>query len=404
MNLLFYCDEYPPYKTGGIGSVTQIVAEALAARGHRVFVVGYYFMNRDLPVYSVVNGVRVYRLNLGYRMGTFRKRLFNLGSKLGFSRMVIQREVDYTEGFIGQLVEKERIEVVEFPDYYDWDAYAKGKLRFRKFACPTVLRLHGCVSYVEAHTKGLRWWTKANDTSHFNRCDYISAVSRSALQYVQEHFVLRSVKESVVIYNPLEGAFVKRQPQAESKEILFVGRLTESKGCATLLRAFNLVVEKFPDWSLRIVAGGEVEPFRRLLSPLAEKRVRFMGYCTRQQIQSFIDEAAFACIPTYFETFGMVATEIMGRTRCLIFTETTSGPEIVTSGVDGLLVNPKSPEEVARAMEELIRHPEQRKVMAERAYEKVVSTFVTDRILVELEAFYARIVTLSARGCAHLNQ
>ena len=32
MNILFYCSEYPPYVTGGIGSATKIVAEELAKR------------------------------------------------------------------------------------------------------------------------------------------------------------------------------------------------------------------------------------------------------------------------------------------------------------------------------------------------------------------------------------
>ena len=42
MNLLYYCSEYPPYKSGGIGTVTKIVAEELVRRGHNVSVIGYY--------------------------------------------------------------------------------------------------------------------------------------------------------------------------------------------------------------------------------------------------------------------------------------------------------------------------------------------------------------------------
>ena len=45
MKILFYCNEYPPYPTGGIGSVTKIVAEELVKRGHEIFVVGYYPYN-----------------------------------------------------------------------------------------------------------------------------------------------------------------------------------------------------------------------------------------------------------------------------------------------------------------------------------------------------------------------
>ena len=40
MNILYYCDEYPPTRNGGIGTVVKLVAEAMAARGHQVTVAG----------------------------------------------------------------------------------------------------------------------------------------------------------------------------------------------------------------------------------------------------------------------------------------------------------------------------------------------------------------------------
>lgn len=38
MNILYLCDEYPPAKTGGIGTVTKVVAEAMVQKGHTVYV------------------------------------------------------------------------------------------------------------------------------------------------------------------------------------------------------------------------------------------------------------------------------------------------------------------------------------------------------------------------------
>ena len=68
MRILFYCDEYPPAPHGGIGRVTQIVAEALAVKGHYVVAAGYNALFQSdkasiSPQTEILqNGVHTYRL------------------------------------------------------------------------------------------------------------------------------------------------------------------------------------------------------------------------------------------------------------------------------------------------------------------------------------------------------
>ena len=47
-----------------------------------------------------------------------------------------------------------------------------------------------------------------NDSRHFSRCDYISAVSRYSLKWVKSYYPTIKFKEEVVIYNPLEDKFL----------------------------------------------------------------------------------------------------------------------------------------------------------------------------------------------------
>src|SRR5687768_1236681 len=44
-----------------------------------------------------------------------------------------------------------------------------------------------------------------------------------------------------------------------SKKILFIGRLTESKGVMLLISAFNQIIESYPDWKLIIVGNGDLK-------------------------------------------------------------------------------------------------------------------------------------------------
>lgn len=394
MNILFYCAEYPPYKTGGIGSVTKIVAEELVKRGHNIYVVGYYPKNASFLEYSVINGVHIYRLNLGYRLGRIRYFLFRVLHKLKLSFFIIQKELEHTEKFITKLIDKHSVDVLELTDYYTFSASDKS-LSYRKFHIPTVLRLHGSMSFLSDLRGEKKLNLIENDSRHFSRCDYISAVSQYSLNWVKGHYPTIKFKDEQVIYNPLEDKFLnKTDSPVDTKTILFLGKIVETKGAYSLLKAFNVCAEADKDIRLRLIGGENIEKAKTLVDSEFRDRVDFLGYCNRETIKREIDSCSFACIPSYFETFGMVALEIMSRNKALIFTERTAGREIIIDGVDGLLVNPKDINQIANKIQLLLNDKYYRDQIAEKGYNKIKEKFVVSKIVSQLEDFYKDIALL----------
>lgn len=392
MNILFYCNEYPPYRTGGIGNVTKIVAESLVKRGHNIYIVGYYDQNTELPYYSTINGVHVYRLNLGYRTGKIRLKLFYLLLRLRFTKRIIQTELSYTESFIEEFVKKNDIDIIELTDFYNFNGLSKQPLKFKKFSVPTVLRIHGSISFLNKLAGKENIEFKLNDSLHFKRCDYLSAVSQYSLSYVCENFDISNFKKKLVIYNPLEDSFYKRQSLSSSKKILFIGKLSKNKGCYALLSAFNNIYKKFPDWTLELIGGGNIDAAKKFIDNEAINNVFFKGFCNREEIQKAIDECAFACIPTYFETFGMVATEIMSRSRTLIFTNTTSGPEIIQNNKNGILVNPNDIKQIESSICSLIENRDLLTCLSNQAYQDSYNKFRVNNIIYRLEDLYKSLI------------
>ncbi len=391
MNILYQCSEYPPFRNGGIGTATKIVAEELVSEGHHVYVVGYYIDLPQTEMVEEINGVTVYRFNLGLRRGKFRQKIFPLLNKFHLVSHLIQRELTWYEEKIETLIKKHDIDVLEMTDFYTFNFYDT-RLRFKRFSVPTVIRVHGSASFIQHYSGKEQSWVVANDKSHLERADYLCSVSKFAERYVIETFPEVHFKKREVIYNPIESKFTKNNPPSDSKVILFIGKLIKTKGSYALAEAFNKVSADYPEWRLHYAGNGESEPIIASLKPEVRERVEFLGFCGRKKIQEEIDGCAFACIPSFFENFSMVPLEIMGRARAMIFTERTSGGEIVSDGADGYTVDPNNVDMIAEKMESLMKDVTLRNTFAERGYNKVVNQYTSQQVIAQLLRFYNECV------------
>ena len=147
MNILYHCSEYPPFRNGGIGSVTRIVAEELASRGHNIYVSGYYSELDKSESIEVINGVTILRYNYRPNLSSFQKKLRLYRNKARLLGNLIQEELDFYEDRIEELIVKYKIQVLELTDFYEFNVY-RTTLKFRRFSVPTVIRVHGSESFM----------------------------------------------------------------------------------------------------------------------------------------------------------------------------------------------------------------------------------------------------------------
>lgn len=397
MNILFQCSEYPPSRNGGIGTVTKIVAEELARNGHHVYVVGYYTELQSAEDFEVIGGVGVYRYNLGTRRGSKMKKIFPILNKFHLAGFFVQRELSWYECRIDALIKKHNIELLEMTDFYSFCLYHT-RLKFREFSVPTVMRVHGSASFIQHYSGKDQSWVVANDRRHFSRMDYMCSVSKFAESYVLESFPDVSFKKIQVIYNPIEGGFIEHNEPSNNPSILFIGKLIRTKGAHAVVEAFCRLAKDYPVWELRLAGKGDETALMKLVPSEYRDRVKILGFCNRETISKEIDGCAFACIPSFFENFSMVPLEIMGRTRALIFTNRTSGSEIIDDGVDGFTVDPENIEMICERMKQLMDDDVLRNSFAERSFEKVSSHLSSQCVVNELLGFYSSCITLDRKN------
>jgi len=125
----------------------------------------------------------------------------------------------------------------------------------------------------------------------------------------------------------------------ENCRFLFVGTQFEIKGGESLLKSFRRVHEKVPSAQLDIVTHLPTE-YTDLVNGCAGINVHKAKY-TRDEIhEKFMSKADVLVLPTYAESFSMVAREGLSHGLALIVTDVYGLSEMVEDGRNGYLIQP----------------------------------------------------------------
>lgn len=122
------------------------------------------------------------------------------------------------------------------------------------------------------------------------------------------------VQPVAIIPNGIDIPDLLPKPLGESRTLLFLGRIHPIKGINVLLRAWQVVMTRFPDWDLRIVGpdnGGYLAQMRALAAQLRLERVAFPGVLYGEEKLCAYREASLFVLPTHSENFGMTVAEAL---------------------------------------------------------------------------------------------
>jgi glycosyltransferase involved in cell wall biosynthesis len=155
------------------------------------------------------------------------------------------------------------------------------------------------------------------------------------------------------------------KPSAGRPTVLTVARFYPRKRVDDLLEAAALLRTRIGDVQVRIIGEGPEGPrLRALHQRLAlGDTVVFLGHVTRDTLALEYSRACCFCLPTVQEGFGLVFAEAMAAGLPVVACRAAAVPELVRDGETGLLVSPRSPAELAAALERLLTDDGMRKEM-----------------------------------------
>jgi glycosyltransferase involved in cell wall biosynthesis len=232
-----------------------------------------------------------------------------------------------------------------------------------RFAPAGVLRIGQEHLHFGAHKPGLldeiRTWYPRLDAlvtlTEADRTDYHAMLAATGTQV---HAIGNGLPAGPHPRSPLTG-----------KVVLAAGRLVPVKGYDRLLEAFAKVVEKRPDWTLRIYGDGirRAALTARATELGLDGNVTFMG--ATGDIDGALAGASIHVVTSRFEGFGMTIVEAFACGVPVVSFDCPRGPrEIITSGEDGLLVPDGDLDAFADALLSLIDDPDGLARMARGAH------------------------------------
>lgn len=191
-----------------------------------------------------------------------------------------------------------------------------------------------------------------------------------------------------------------RPPVSGQREklVLFVGRLVEKKGCASLIEAMGEVQRRCPAAELVVIGGGRLRGDYEACAAARRIRCRFLGTQPSSVVQDWMARAAVFCVPSVVaasgdaEGFGMVFIEAQAMGLPVVSTRSGGIPEAVKHRQTGLLVNERDPRALAEAILALIESNELWQRFSVAGRERVVEHFNLVRQTEHLENVFEQLL------------
>ena len=202
--------------------------------------------------------------------------------------------------------------------------------------------------------------------------DYLVLVSKDLTKFYKNE-MRKSKCTCVYIPNVLDYIPKKLAPLQE-KRLISVGRLSKEKAPDDLVKIFNLLSKKHPDWHLDIIGDGEEREKIELYikKHKLEDKVTLHGFQNKEYIDKYLQKSSLYIMTSLTESFGIVLLEAMSHgIPCVAFSSAEGAREIITSGKNGYLIKNRNYGAMIKKIEDIMKKEDIRKQLGKEARKSI---------------------------------
>lgn len=389
--------DFPPNHGGGIATFSKDLAEALAAEGNLVHVI-----TRSLDINRV-----------DFENGVWLHRMVICESQVELSMDAMERSIPQHiwSWSATALREAKRIathrpiDVVEAPI---WDCEGAAFLLEGEWPLVVSLQttLHIWLQTHPEYASDEHWMATFGEPmlrlerEIMTGANAVRSISRAISAEIEGayRFAFDPAKLFILPLGLSSAPPENKLPQKKHLEILFVGRLEARKGIDVLLQSIPDLIKQIPEAIFRIIGDSSLpgpdgmrfmDRFRsdHQGKPWLDK-VRFEGRVSQEALLDAYKSCDIFLAPSRFESFGLIFLEAMREGKPVIGCSAGGIPEVVSHGVNGLLVEPGNVHQLKDAVRQLATNGSLRMQMGQKGREIFEQSFTAKRMAVESSALY----------------
>lgn len=385
MNVALVSDSFEPMRDG-VAQVTGGLARSLARLGHGVRV----FAPRlaGAPAFEEVDGVSVRRVRSVPvpLYGQYRWPLFPFSQlrSIGRGTDVVHLQTPGLLGTAGFLAARRyRLPLL---GTFHTNLREMAQSVPQKFLVPLFFRV--------------AWWYNLGT---YWRCDLATAPSEAARRALLDHARKPFRQDVRVVPNGVDVARFRpgvsvpdwraRCGLGDEPLVTFLGRLTVDKGVHRFLDAVGAGARA--GTLAAIVAGsGPEEPAvraRLAAEPELARHVRYVGPVAEEEKAALLGQTDLFVLPSTSDTSSIALLEAMACGAAVVAPSVGGAAEVVHDGTTGRVVDPRAPEALRGAIEELLGAPGERRALAERGRRWVAESASLDAMARRFISLYSML-------------
>jgi len=179
------------------------------------------------------------------------------------------------------------------------------------------------------------------------------------------------------------------------KDCILIGAiagLRKQKALNYFIEAAKLVSNEFSNVKFIIVGDGELrEELGELSNNLnMSDKIIFTGF--REDVPQIIKELDIFCLSSIYEGLPISLLEALGNSTPVVVTAVGGIPELITDGLNGLLVPPRDSEKLADSLIRLISNKDLAELLKKNAFNSIIENFSEHSMAIKHIELYMKLI------------
>jgi glycosyltransferase involved in cell wall biosynthesis len=271
----------------------------------------------------------------------------------------------------------------------------------KKLQIPLIVHFRGADATVKADAVR---YASLNHWLFFRRLKVLQQEATlfiAVSEFIKSKLLERGFPEEKVIVH-YEGIDIEHfQPDTQINResiVLFVGRLTEKKGCEDLIKSLASLQSVIPNLELVVIGDGPLLASLQSQAAQQLQRYRFLGTQPVAVVKQWMNRAYLLCNPSKkalngdCEGLGMVFIEAQAMGLPVVSTRHGGIPEAIQEGKTGFLVSEGDWEQLSQKIKQLFSDPVLWRQFSENGQKLVATRFDRRQQSQRLEEIYQRVL------------